>query len=258
MLRKFNTAASKPGGSHLDRTKNVLHSDVMKTLGLIGGTTWVSTVDYYRYLNQITNERLSGLSSARLLLYSVDFGELMEFVNADDWQGAGEFLSVIAVKLEAAGAEGIMLCANTTHITAEIVRRNISIPVLHIVDAVAAEIERQNMKKVGLLGTRFTMEREFFREGLASFGIEAIIPDTEDREFIHWSIYNELGKDIFTEVTRQKYLEVIERLSERGAEGVILGCTEIPMLIKPDNTSVQLFDTTFIHAKYAVDFALSN
>lgn len=230
----------------------------MKTLGLIGGTTWVSTIDYYRYINQMANERLGGLASAKLLLHSVDFGELMTFVNADDWAGAGEFLSEIAVKLEAAGADAIVLCANTTHITAETVKQRINIPVLHIVDAVAKEITRAGMTRVGLLGTRFTMERGFFRDRLAGFGIEAIIPEAEEREFIHTSIYQELGKDIFTNETRREYVKIIEGLSDRGAEGVILGCTEIPLLIKPKDSSIQVFDTTLIHAAFAVEFALSN
>src|SRR5688572_4399175 len=139
----------------------------MKTLGLIGGTTWLSTIDYYKYINEITNERLGGLECARLILYSLNFAELMKFVNSDDWEGAAEYLSEIAVKLEGAGADAIVLCANTTHITAENVQQRIKIPILHIVDAVAGDIGKHGMKKVGLLGTRFTMERAFFKDRLA-------------------------------------------------------------------------------------------
>ncbi len=230
----------------------------MKTLGLIGGTTWLSTIDYYKYINQITNDRLGGLECARLMLYSLNFGEFMKFVNADDWVSAGEFLSEIAVKLEKAGADAIVLCANTTHLTAEIVQRNISIPILHIVDAVAAEIEELNMKKVGLLGTRFTMERDFFSQRLNKFGIEAIVPNDKGRTFVHDTIYNELGKNIFLDTTKQKYLQIIDDLRTDGAEGVILGCTEIPLLIKQSDCSMAVFDTTYIHAKYAVEFALSS
>ena len=229
----------------------------MKTLGLIGGTTWLSTIDYYKYINQITNERLGGLECARLLLYSLNFAEFMKFVNADDWDAAAAFLADIAIKLEYAGADAIVLCANTTHLTAETVQQSIHIPVLHIVDAVAAEIKKLNMKKVGLLGTRFTMEKDFFSGRLGRFGIESIVPNEEGRKFVHESIYNELGKNIFLDTTKQKYLQIIDELGAEGAEGVILGCTEIPLLIKQSDREMPLFDTTYIHAKYAVDFSLS-
>ena len=229
----------------------------MKTLGLIGGTTWLSTVDYYKYINQLTKERLGGLESARLILYSVNFAVLMKFVNADDWDGAAAFLSEIAVNLENEGAEAIILCANTTHLTADVVQQNINIPVLHIVDAVAKEIAAQNISKVGLLGTRFTMERPFFKERLAANNIETLVPNATGRNFVHDSIYNEFDKNIFREETRQKYRELIDNLRDTGAEGVILGCTEIPLLIKQADCSIPAFDTAFIHAKYAVDFALS-
>lgn len=230
----------------------------MKTLGLIGGTTWLSTVDYYKYINQLTNERLGGLECARLILYSLNFAEFMEFVNADDWDSAAESLSQIAVKLETAGADAIVLCANTTHLTAETVQKRISIPILHIVDAVAAEIGKLNMKKVGLLGTRFTMERDFFSGRLMRSGIEAIVPNEDGRQFVHDSIYNELGKDIFLDSTKQKYLQIIDELNAYGAEGIILGCTEIPLLIKQTDCDMPVFDTTFIHAKYVVDFSLAS
>jgi aspartate racemase len=230
----------------------------MKTLGLIGGTTWVSTVDYYKYINQLTREKLGGAECARLILYSVNFAEFMKFVNADDWGSAAAFLSEIAVKLEKAGAEGIILCANTTHLTADTVQESINIPVLHLVDAVAREIEKQSIKKVGLLGTKFTMERDFFKDRLLGFGIETLLPDAADREFIHNSIYDQLGKDIFLDETKRRYVEIIDDLIDVGANGIILGCTEIPMLIKQSDCNVPAFDTTFIHAKYAVDFALSS
>jgi aspartate racemase len=230
----------------------------MKTLGLIGGTTWLSTVDYYKYINQITNDRLGGLECARLMLYSLNFGEFMKFVNADDWDSAAQFLAAIAVKLEKAGAEAIVLCANTTHLTAETVQQSIGIPILHIVDAVATEISKLGLRKVGLLGTRFTMERDFFSGRLNKFNIEALIPDEKGREFVHASIYNELGKNIFLDETKKRYLQIIEELRAKGAEGVILGCTEIPLLIKQTDCTVPVLDTTFIHAKYAVDFALSS
>jgi aspartate racemase len=182
----------------------------------------------------------------------------MKFVNEDDWDSAAAFLSGIAIKLEEAGADAIVLCANTTHLTAETVQRSIRIPILHIVDAVAAEIEKQNMKKVGLLGTRFTMEKDFFAGRLKKFGIDAVVPGPDGRMFIHESIYNELGKNIFLDETKHKYLQIIDELNADGAEGVILGCTEIPLLIKQADCGIPVFDTTFIHAKYAVDFALSS
>ena len=229
----------------------------MKTLGLIGGTTWLSTVDYYRYLNQLTEERSGGSASARLLLYSVNFAEFKALADAGDWKEIGVRLSDIAVKLEAAGAEAIVLCSNTTHIVADEVGQSINIPVLHMVDAVAREIERKHAKKVALLGTRFTMEQGFYKDGLARYDIETMIPETEDRNFIHNSIFDELGKEIFRDETKQRYLEIIDTLNKNGAEGVILGCTEIPLLIKQDDCNIPAFDTTLIHAKYAVDFALS-
>jgi aspartate racemase len=229
----------------------------MKTLGLIGGTTWVSTVDYYKYINRLTNERAGGAEAARLILYSANFAELMAFVNADDWDGVGRFLAEIAVRLERAGAEAVMLCANTTHIVADVVQQAVSVPLLHIVDAVAKEVAAHEIKKVGLLGTRFTMEREFFKDGLARYHIETVVPTEADRTFVHDSIYNEFGKNVFKDETRQEYRAIIDRLSDMGAGGVILGCTEIPMLIKPEECGIQGFDTTFIHAKYAVDFAFA-
>ena len=229
----------------------------MKTLGLIGGTTWLSTVDYYRYINQITGERYGGDASARLILYSVNFSEFKAWADAGDWDTITERLSEIAAKLKTAGAEAIVLCSNTTHIAADAIQQSIGIPVLHIVDAVAKEIENLPAKKVALLGTRFTMEKDFYKSKLLGFGIETIIPEAEDRDFIHNSIFDELGKEIFRDETKQRYLEIIDKLNREGAEGIILGCTEIPLLIKQSDCSVPVFDTTLIHAKYAVDFALS-
>jgi aspartate racemase len=229
----------------------------MKTLGLIGGTTWVSTVDYYKYINQLTTEKLGGLNSARILLYSVRFSDVKSLADAGDWESLGELMSGIAQNLEKGGAEAIILCANTMHIVADKVQEKTNIPLIHITDATAKEILRQNLKKVALLGTKFTMENDFYHKRLSDYGIETIIPNDEERDFIHWSIFEELGKDIFTENTKQKYLEIIAKLNERGAEGVILGCTEIPMLIKPEECPIPSFDTTVLHAKAAVEFALS-
>ena len=230
----------------------------MKTLGLIGGTTWVSTVDYYKYINQLTIERLGGLNSAEILLYSVRFEGVKELADAGDWENFGNFFSDIALNLEKAGAEAIVLCANTSHIIAERVEQIISIPVIHITDATALEIQRQDLKKVALLGTRFTMENDFYHNRLARYDIETLTPNDEERDFIHWSIFEELGKDIFTAETKRRYLEIIENLNARGAEGVIFGCTEIPMLLKPEDCPIPSFDTTLLHAKAAVEFALTD
>ena len=224
----------------------------MKTLGLIGGTSWVSTVDYYRYINQLTNEKLGGLNFAQILLYSVSFNDVKTLADASDWKNLGKLLSDIAQNLESAGAEAIVLCANTTHIVADAIEKQIKIPLIHITDSTAEEILRHNIKKVALLGTKFTMDNDFYRERLLRYHIEMIIPSDEERDFIHDSIFSELGKGIFTSETKQQYLEIIENLQSRGAEGVIFGCTEIPMLIKPEDCHIPSFDTTFIHAKDAV------
>jgi aspartate racemase len=229
----------------------------MKTLGLIGGTTWVSTVDYYTYINQMAAQRLGGNASAQLILYSLNFTEIKSRADAGDWEGIGKILSGIAQKLESIGAEAIVLCANTMHIVAPEVRQSIGIPVLHLVDAVAKEIQDRGGKKVALLGTGFTMDHEFYPTRLREFAIETIVPEKDDRDFIHNSIFDELGKEIFRDETKQRYLQIIDKLNRNGAEGIILGCTEIPLLIKQEDCSVPVYDTTMIHAKYAVDFALS-
>jgi aspartate racemase len=230
----------------------------MKTLGLIGGTTWISTVDYYRYINRMVAERLGGMNSAKILLYSLNFYELKTLFYENDWVQVGEILSRIAKNLENAGAEAIVLCSNTTHIPAEDVARQINIPLIHIADATAGEIFKLNLKKVALLGTKFTMDSDYYERKLAQSGIELIIPEQEEREFINSSIFNELGKNIFAAETKRKYLEIIQNLVTRGAEGVIFGCTEIPMLLRPEDCPVPSFDTTLIHARAAVEFALAD
>lgn len=229
----------------------------MKTLGLIGGTSWVSTIDYYKYINQMVNEKLGGINSAKLLLYSMNMDDLFKFASTNDWNGLADFLSSIAKKLETAGAEALILCANTPHIAVETVQKNITIPLIHIADETSKEIIKHKISKVILLGTKITMEQDFFKKRLLNYGIESIVPDEADKEFIHTSIFTELGKGIFKDETKKTYLEVIEKLKKSGAEGVILGCTEIPMLIKQGDCSIKTFDTTLIHAKAAVEFMLS-
>ncbi|NUM80709.1 aspartate/glutamate racemase family protein [bacterium] len=229
----------------------------MKTIGLIGGTSWVSTIEYYKIINQLTNERLGNLHSAKILLYSIDFDEFKMLADQNEWQEIAGIFIHAAQRLESAGADCIALCSNTTHIIADDVQESISIPLIHIVDATATAIAEKKITKTGLLGTKFTMEQPFFTERLRSLGIEPVIPNESERTFIHESIFGELTKNIFHEETKQRYLEIIARLLQQGAKGMIFGCTEIPLLIKPNECPVPVFDTTVIHAKAAVDFALS-
>ena len=228
----------------------------MRTLGLIGGTSWVSTVEYYRIINQQVNEKLGGLNSAKLFMYSLNLEEFKPSADSGRLKEMTTTLITIADKLQQAGAECIIICANTPHIMADQVQSNINIPLIHIAEVTAKEIKNRALNKVGLLGTKVTMEQNFFRDKLLDQEIETIIPGEEDREFIHASIINELGKGIFLEETKLKYLEIIQRLIEHGAQGIILGCTEIPMLIKQEDCAVPVFDTTLIHAAAAVKFAL--
>jgi aspartate racemase len=225
---------------------------------LIGGTTWVSTVDYYRHINRLVGEKLGGLNSAQILLYSLNFDELKTLFEKEDWRRVGEILTGIAKNLEAAGARAIVLCSNTTHLAADEIARQIDIPLIDVTDATAREIVKLKLKKVALMGTRFTMDKDFYPKKLGEYGIETIIPETEERELINSSIFDEMGKNIFSPETRAKYLEIIESLSARGAEGVIFGCTEIPMLLKAEDCPIPSFDTTLIHARAAVEYALAD
>ena len=229
----------------------------MKTLGLIGGTTWLSTVDYYNAINHGINQRLGGLSSAKIILYSVNFAEFIPPAEISEWSNLRELFIKIALTLETAGAECIVLCANTPHLMADKIRESIHIPLIHIAEATAKKIRLKKLKKVALLGTRFTMEQNFFKEKLLANKIETIIPDQHDIAFIHDSIFNELGKGILDLKTKDSYLKIINGLINKGAEGVILGCTEIPLLINEADVTVPVFDTTLIHSEAAVEFALS-
>ena len=229
----------------------------MKTIGLIGGTSWVSTVEYYRNINQLTNERLGGLNSAKLLLYSMNFEEFKPPANPEGWGSVADMLTGIARRLEGAGADCLLLCANTPHMVADSVQKNIKIPLLHIAEVTAKEIVKQKIGKVGLLGTKYTMELSFFKEKLSKYGIQTYIPTDADREFIHASIYAELGKGVFKSKTKERYLQIIEDLKTKGAAGIIFGCTEIPMLLSQKDCDIPVFDTTAIHSRSAVDFALS-
>jgi aspartate racemase len=227
----------------------------MKTIGLIGGTTWHSTVDYYRIINQLTHQRLGGINSAKILMYSVNFHEFRPA--GDNWPQLGAGFSGIAKKLEAAGADCILLCANTPHMVAGTVQQNVNIPLIHIAEVTAKEIASKGINKVALLGTKFTMEENFFTEKLSKSGIGALIPDDGDRDFIHTTIFDELGIGVFKPETKARYLQIIKDLQAQGAKGVIFGCTEIPLLIPPAECDFPVFDTLALHAKAAVDFALS-
>jgi len=229
----------------------------VKIIGLIGGTTWLSTAEYYRAINQMVNRRAGGLHSGKILLYSMDFEDFRPPADAEGWKKAGEMLAGIARRLESAGAECLLLCANTPHMVADDVQSKIGIPLLHIAEMTAREIKKKGIRRAALLGTRFTMEQTFFTKKLTAHGIEALIPDAAEREYIHSTIYQELAKGVFTPETKKKYLQIIKDLKLRGAEGVIFGCTEIPLLIQHDECDIPVFDTTLIHAASAVDFALS-
>ncbi len=229
----------------------------MKTLGLIGGTTWVSTVDYYRLINQQVNQKLGGLSSAKILLYSVNFAEFNPPTDPNEWGELKKKFFDISQNLENAGADCIVFCANTPHIIADEIQHLISVPIINIAEETAKIVAKQNFKKVGLLGTRITMEQPFYKDKLSKYGIETVIPDLDDRKFIHSSILNEMALEIFKEETKQRYIKIINKLIDVGVEGIVLGCTEIPILIKQEDSAVPLFDTTLIHASAIVNFAIS-
>ena len=229
----------------------------MKTIGLIGGTSWFSTIDYYRIFNETVNKRLGNNSSAKILLYSVNFDEIVTLTKNNDWDGIGAIMSVAAKNLELAGADCMLLGANTMHIIADKIQSALSIPLLHIADVVAKELERKNLKHVLLLGTKYTMQSSFYQNKLQSRGIKLTIPHLDEMEIINDSIYNELGKGLILPETKKIYLDVINKYIGIGVEAVILGCTEIPLLIKQPDCIIPLLDTTLLHATAAVDFALS-
>ncbi|WP_281234418.1 aspartate/glutamate racemase family protein [Flavobacterium gelatinilyticum] len=230
----------------------------MKKIGLIGGISWVSTTDYYKLINLGINEKLGGLNFSECLVYSFNYADIKKNNDNNDWDSTYEMLLKGCEFLQSGGAEAIVLCANTMHLIADRLQESVDVPVIHIAVETAAEIQKQNLKKVGLLGTRFTMELDFFKEKLADKGIETVIPESEnDKDFIHYTIFEELGRGIVTDETRKRYLEIANGLIKNGAEGIILGCTEIPLVIKAKDLAVPIFDTTLIHAKAAVDFQLS-
>jgi aspartate racemase len=230
----------------------------MKTIGLIGGMSWESSAAYYRIINETAKRRLGGLHSAKSILYSVDFAEIELLQQQEKWLEAARAMIVAAQSLERAGADFIVLCTNTMHKAADDIQANIHIPFLHIADATAQKIKDTGLTKIGLLGTRFTMEQDFYKKRLVDgYGIEVVIPDPVEREIIHRVIYDELCLGIIKEDSRKQFMNIMDRLAGAGAEGIILGCTEIELLLHEDDGCVPLFPTTRIHAVAAVEYALA-
>lgn len=231
----------------------------MKTIGLLGGMSWESTSTYYRLLNEGIKARLGGLHSARLCLHSVDFAEIEELQHRGDWAATANILSTAARQVQAGGAEFLLICTNTMHKVADEIASNLDIPLLHIADATAQKLKADGVECVGLLGTRFTMEQEFYKGRLQEqHGIDVLVPEEADRESVHRVIYDELCLGKLEVTSRQLFLEVMKSLCDRGADAIILGCTEIAMLVKPTDTDINLYDTTEIHCEAAVNFALDN
>jgi aspartate racemase len=231
---------------------------MMKTMGLLGGMSWESTIPYYRLINEGVKQRLGGLHSAQILLHSVDFHEIEACQSRGDWQQAGEILARAAVGLQQAGAEGIVLCTNTMHKVAEAIETACDVPFLHIADATGRAISQQNMNNVALLGTRYTMEQDFYRGRLQDeFGISTLIPEQDVRLKINQIIFEELCLGEFSDASRDYYLSVIGELASQGAQGVIFGCTEIGLLVPAELSPLPVFDTAAIHAADAVEFMLS-
>lgn len=230
----------------------------MKVIGLIGGISWVSTADYYKLINEGINDRLGGLNFSECLIYSFNYADIKRNNENNDWDSTFTMLFKACEFLKSGGAEAIVLCANTMHFIAKRLEEAVGLPIIHIATATAIEIQKQEIKKVGLLGTKFTMELDFFKDKLAEKGIEAIIPQNqEDKDFIHTTIFEELGRGLVTKSTKERYLAIANQLIKEGAEGIILGCTEIPLVIKPEDLLVPVFDTTLIHSNAAVEFQLS-
>ncbi len=230
----------------------------MKTIGLLGGMSWESTQHYYQRINEEVKQQLGGLHSAKVAMVSVDFAPIAELQHQGDWQQLSQLLIHAALQVQAAGADALVICSNTIHKVADEIEASLAIPLVHIADATGAEIQRRQLKKVALLGTNFTMEQPFYKQRLQDkFAIEVIIPTAEQRALIHQVIYLELCLGKINAASKQLFLDIIDQLVANGAEAVILGCTEIGMLLQQCDHTIPLLDTTTIHATYAVNFALS-
>ena len=228
----------------------------LKTIGLIGGMSWESTVTYYKIINETVKEKLGGLHSAKCILYSVDFQEIEECQSNGNWEKSGEILGEAAYNLEKAGADFIVICTNTMHKVVNQIKEKISIPILHIAEMTAEKILEKGLKNIALLGTKYTMEQDFYKSKLIEKGINVIIPDKNDIEIINKVIYDELCLGTINSNSKKKFLEIVDKLRNKGAEGIILGCTEIGLLIKNEDTDVPLFDTAIIHAEQAAIYSI--
>ena len=230
----------------------------MKTIGMIGGMSWESTVTYYKQINETVKETLGGFHSAKCLMYSVDFHEIEECQANGEWEKSGNILAEAASNLEKAGADFIIICTNTMHKVADQIKSRISIPILHIADATAEELIKNKIEKVALLGTKYTMQQDFYKEKLIKKGLQVLIPGEEDMELINSVIYKELCMGNLSEKSKADFLRIVQALAAQGAEGIILGCTEIGLLIKQEDTEIPLFDTAYIHAVRAAEFAMES
>ena len=228
----------------------------LKIIGLIGGMSWESTVTYYKIINETVKEKLGGLHSAKCILYSVDFQEIEECQANGNWEKSGEILGEAANNLEKAGADFIVICTNTMHKVVDQIKEKISIPILHIAEMTAEKILEKGLKNIALLGTKYTMEQDFYKSKLIEKGINVIIPDKNDIEIINEVIYDELCLGIINSNSKKKFLEIVDKLRSKGAEGIILGCTEIGLLIKNEDTDIPLFDTAIIHAEQAAIYSI--
>lgn len=227
----------------------------MKRIGLIGGLMWPSTIDYYKLLNQKVNERLGGVEAPEVIIYSVNFAAIKKFTEAGDWDSIASVIIHASQKLESAGADCILIGANTMHKIADEVSAAINIPVIHIAEETAKAVAANKINTVALLGTKYTMQLDFYKNKLSAQGIATIIPDEADIEIINTAIYTEMSKGLFLPETKNKFIRIIQKLQGQGAQGVILGCTEIPILIKPADVSIPVFDTIEIHVNAAIDFS---
>jgi aspartate racemase len=232
------------------------HLCYMKTIGIVGGISWLSTIEYYKFVNQLVNDRLGGVNAARVIIYSVNFADIKKLTEANDWDGLTGMVSEAAIQLEKAGADCLLVGANTMHKIADRVQAAVNIPLIHVAVVTAEAIKKKNLKTVALLGTKYVMQQDFYRDKLSAEGLTVIIPEQDDIDYINNAIYTEFGKGIFLPETKTRFLQIIDTLIGKSAEGVIFGCTEIPILIQPEDCRIPVFDTTLIHSTAAVEFIM--